>query len=63
MQTEDALERTAYEVAEDAWRENVRYIESLLAAAPHREGLRPARWSRPCCESTDGKREFGIRYG
>src|SRR5215207_6903772 len=27
MQTEEALERTAYELAEDAWRENVRYLE------------------------------------
>src|SRR5512143_130726 len=27
MQTEDALERTAYELAVDAARENVRYIE------------------------------------
>ena len=36
MQTEDALERCAYELAEDAWREHVRYIEvrySPLAVA------------------------------
>src|ERR1041384_2668437 len=49
MQVEDALERTAYELAEDAWRENVRYLEGAyprLRSSPllhRRQGLRPAQ--------------------
>ena len=44
MQTEDALERSAYELAEDAHRENVRYIEVRYSPLLHvREGLRPAQ--------------------
>jgi adenosine deaminase len=31
MQTADALERIAYELAEDAWREGVRYLETRFA--------------------------------
>lgn len=31
MQTADALERVAYELAEDAWREGVRYLETRYA--------------------------------
>jgi adenosine deaminase len=41
MQTEDALFRTAYEVAEDAAKENVRYMELRYAPMLHaRNGLR-----------------------
>ena len=35
MQTEEALERTAYELAEDAHRENVRYMEVRYAPMLH----------------------------
>ncbi len=41
MQTKKALHRTAYELAEDAHRENVRYMEVRYAPMLHtREGLR-----------------------
>ena len=41
MQTEDALERIAYELAEDAARENVRYMEVRYAPMLHtRRGLK-----------------------
>src|SRR5215831_15124869 len=44
MQTEDALERCAYELAEDAHHENVRYLEVRYSPLLHiREGLRPAQ--------------------
>ena len=40
MQTEPALERIAYELAEDAWRDGVRYIEVRYAPVLNvREGL------------------------
>ncbi len=40
MQTEESLERTGYELAEDAWKENVRYIEVRYAPMLHtRSGL------------------------
>ena len=43
MQTEDALVRVAYELAEDAARENVRYMEVRYAPMLHqRNGLRQA---------------------
>ena len=43
MQTEDALYRVAYELAEDAARENVRYMEVRYAPMLHqRNGLRQA---------------------
>jgi adenosine deaminase len=44
MQTEEGLERSAYELAEDAHAENVRYIEVRYSPLLHiREGLRPAQ--------------------
>jgi adenosine deaminase len=65
MQTEDALERTAYELAEDAHRENVRYIEVRYSPLLHvREGLRPAQVVEAVLRGLRGaKRELGIRYG
>ncbi|MDB4959105.1 MAG: adenosine deaminase [Myxococcales bacterium] len=65
MLTEDALERTAYELAEDAWRENVRYIEVRYSPLLHiREGLRPAQVVEAVLRGLrHAKREFGIRYG
>ena len=65
MQTEEALERTAYELAEDAWRENVRYIEVRYSPLLHtRDGLRPAQVVEAVLRGLrTAKREFGIRYG
>src|ERR1043166_9384970 len=65
MQAEDALERTAYELAEDAWRENVRYIEVRYSPLLHiRQGLRPAQVVEAVRRGLRmAKREFGIRYG
>jgi adenosine deaminase len=65
MQTEEALERTAYELAEDAHRENVRYIEVRYSPLLHvREGLRPAQVVEAVLRGLrTAKRELGIRYG
>jgi adenosine deaminase len=65
MQREDALERAAYELAEDAHRENVRYIEVRYSPMLHtREGLRPAQVVEAVLRGLrTAKRELGVRYG
>src|SRR5262245_48347451 len=65
MQAEDALERIAYELAEDAWKENVRYLEVRYSPLLHtRTGLRPAQVVEAVLRGLrHAKREFGIRYG
>lgn len=65
MQTEQSLERTAYELAADAWQENVRYIEVRYSPLLHqREGLRLASIIEAVLRGLRmAKREFGIRYG
>ncbi|HEY4242095.1 MAG TPA: adenosine deaminase [Kofleriaceae bacterium] len=65
MQTEEALERCAYELAEDAWRENVRYIEVRYSPLLHmQQGLRPAQVVEAVVRGLRmAKREYGIRYG
>jgi adenosine deaminase len=65
MQTEDALERIAHELAEDAWRENVRYIEVRYAPMLHtRTGLRLTQVVEAVLRGLrTAKRELGIRYG
>jgi adenosine deaminase len=65
LQVEDALERAAYELAEDAWRENVRYLEVRYSPLLHiREGLRPAQVVEAVLRGLRmAKRELGIRYG
>ena len=65
MQTEDALERCAYELAEDAWREHVRYIEVRYSPLLHtRAGLRPAQVVEAVLRGLrHAKRALGIRYG
>src|SRR5262245_49679602 len=65
MQTEEALERTAYELAVDAWNENVRYIEVRYSPLLHtRSGLRPAQVVEAVLRGLrTAKRELGIRYG
>src|ERR1700755_2718627 len=65
MQDEAALERCAYELAEDAWRENVRYLEVRYSPLLHtRNGLRPAQVVEAVLRGLRmAKRELGIRYG
>jgi adenosine deaminase len=65
MQREDALERIAYELAEDAHRENVRYLEVRYCPLLHvRDGLRPAQVVEAVLRGLrTAKRELGIRYG
>jgi adenosine deaminase len=65
LQVEDALERAAYELAEDAWRENVRYVEVRYSPLLHiRQGLRPAQVVEAVLRGLRmAKRELGIRYG
>jgi adenosine deaminase len=65
MQTEDALERTAYELAADAWRENVRYIEVRYSPLLHQHnGLRLTTVVEAVLRGLRmAKRELGIRYG
>src|SRR5262247_268741 len=65
MQVEAALERCAYELAEDAWSENVRYLEVRYSPLLHtRQGLRPAQVVEAVLRGLRmAKRELGIRYG
>ncbi len=65
MQTEDALVRTAYELAEDAWKENVRYLEVRYSPLLHRRGgMGLAQIVEAVLHGLRmAKREFGIRYG
>lgn len=65
MQTEDALERTAFELAEDAWNEGVRYIEVRYAPMLHaRAGLRLTDIVEAVLRGLrTAKRTYGIRYG
>jgi adenosine deaminase len=65
LQSESALERVAYELAEDAHRENVRYVEVRYSPVLHtRNGLRPAQVVEAVLRGLrSAKRELGIRYG
>jgi adenosine deaminase len=65
MQTEESLERTAFELAEDAWKENVRYIEVRYAPMLHtREDLRLTTVVEAVLRGLRmAKRTYGIRYG
>ena len=65
MQTEEALERAAYELAADAHAENVRYLEVRYCPLLHtREGLRPSAVVEAVVRGLrNAKRELGIRYG
>ena len=65
MQTEDALERIAYELGEDAHRENVRYIEVRYCPLLHvKQGLRPAQVVEAVLRGLrTAKRELGVKYG
>jgi adenosine deaminase len=65
MQTEESLFRTAYELAEDCARENVRYLEVRYSPMLHTQrGLKLA----PIVEAViqglrAGERDFGVRSG
>ena len=65
MQTEDALVRAAYELAEDAWAENVRYMEVRYSPLLHMRGdLSAAQIVEAVLHGLRlAKRKFGIRYG
>jgi adenosine deaminase len=65
MQVEEGLERAAFELAEDAWHENVKYIEVRYSPLLHtRSGLRPAQVVEAVLRGLrTAKRQFGIRYG
>lgn len=65
MQTEESLERAAFELAEDAWKEGVRYIEVRYAPMLHtRWGLRLTTVVEAVLRGLrTAKRTYGIRYG
>ncbi len=65
MQTEESLERAAYELAEDAWEENVRHLEVRYAPLLHtRAGLSLTQVVEAVLRGLrNAKRSFGIRYG
>lgn len=65
LQTEEALERAAFELAEDNWREGVRYVEVRYAPILHTQrGLRHADVVEAVLRGLRrGEREYGIRYG
>lgn len=65
LQTEHSLERVAFELAEDAWNEGVRYIEVRYAPMLHtRNGLRLTTIVEAVLRGLRmAKRTYGIRYG
>lgn len=65
LQTEESLERAAFELAEDAWKESVRYIEVRYAPMLHtRTGLRLTNIVEAVLRGLRmAKRTYGIRYG
>jgi len=65
LQTDEALERAAFELAEDAWAENVRYLEIRYSPLLHtRLDLRPSSVVEAVLRGLRAaKRQYGIRYG
>jgi adenosine deaminase len=65
MQTEEALERVAYETLEDMKHDGVVYVETRFAPVLHtRKGLHPESVTRAVIRGLErGKREFGVHYG
>jgi len=63
MQTEESLHRIAYELAQDASGENVRYMEVRYSPMLHtRKGLRLTQVVEAVVDGlTDGYRDFGIQ--
>ena len=65
MQTEESLFRSAYELGEDAARENCRYIEVRYSPMLHtRRGLKLANIVEAVLAGLrQAKRDYGLRYG
>jgi hypothetical protein len=62
LQTEEALERVSFELAEDAWRENVRYPRGpLLAALAHPPRPAPGGGGRGG-DARAARRQAAIRH-
>ena len=65
LQIPEALERVAYELAEDAWNEGVRYIEIRYSPVLHtRQGMTPAESIEAVKLGLDrAENDFGMRTG
>ncbi|MCX6136117.1 MAG: adenosine deaminase [Ignavibacteriales bacterium] len=65
MQTEEALERTAYEMMEDMKEDGVVYVETRFAPAFHMDkGLPSHTVVKSVLRGLErGKKEFGVNYG
>ena len=65
MQTEEALERVAYETLEDMKNDGVVYVETRFAPVLHmQKGLHPENIVRAVIRGLDrGKKDFGVHYG
>ena len=65
MQTEEALERVAYETLEDMKKDGVVYVESRFAPVLHQmKGLHPEKIIAAVLKGLErGKTDFGVHYG
>jgi adenosine deaminase len=65
MQTEEALERVAYEMLEDMKKDGVVYVETRFAPVLHTQnGLHLENVLRAVVRGLErGQRDFGVRYG
>src|SRR3990172_3678185 len=65
MQTEEALERVAYEMLEDMKKDGVVYVETRFAPAFHvQKGLHQETVVRSVLRGLErGKRDFGVEFG
>jgi len=65
LQTEEALERAAYEALEDMKKDGVVYIETRFAPVLHtRKGLDTHKVVKAVLKGLErGKRDFGVHYG
>src|SRR5262245_51182949 len=65
MQTEEALERVAYEMLEDMRKDGVVYVETRFAPLLHlRKDLRPENVMNAVIRGLErGMKDFGVHYG
>ena len=65
MQTEESLERVAYEMLEDMKNDGVIYVETRFAPVLHtQKGLHPENIVRAVIRGLErGKKDFGVHYG
>lgn len=65
MQTEEALERVAYEMMEDMKNDGVVYVETRFAPVFHtNKGLSTSRVVKSVLKGLErGKKDFGVQYG